>query len=385
MQQSPRKIIKSTVKIADTPEKLRYLLEISSIILGGSTISGGIHGGSVKALLGWILMQEKIIESSTALNIFLNGETDLDIIVFQDDGESIDSLERKFNACRAGYREAKIDLRPDDVSMAKVKTIEGLLKDNDLTINEVFAAPSEHGTFSVYYTDICLRDTIAETGILTGNKAMTTRMQLGQIYPTNFGVFRLVNALAKKRVKHIYIPARWIEANNNEARKMRTENFGIYGLLLTEKFKDDIKAQKELMKILFDLGVTAIKDFSIYKREQEQLFRQRSNGTEFVFDSKRSFRQTQESLREKEAEGKKGKEVRDQIRKNCNHQVEEIFCNECENRCKIQKCTKCTTIRITPHWSAKYVNTKSLRCNQNWEYSNFYWDEKGFYPDRIDA
>lgn len=218
---------------------------------------------------------------------------------------------------------------------------------------------------------------------------MTTRLQCGQKLPTNMGVFRLINALVKKRVKSIYLPQRWIELNNTEAQLLKTENFGVYGLLLTERFIEDTKAQKELMKVLVDLGITdivkcacgaTIEDFNVFRKEQELLFQYRTNGEKFLFDKNRTFRQIQEHLNEKNEAGKKAKEARDQVRNTCSHQIEEIICDGCRDRCKIQKCVKCTLVKVTPPWSKKFVNLNGLLCNRNWENSHFLWDKAGFYP-----
>lgn len=383
-----RKILTKTVSIEGTPKSMRIILEVLWVLLNNNSsqnenpkilTGGALHGGIAKAMLGWILEQEQKVKVSTALKIFLESRTDVDLIMFANDIRNINLTEQKFKEWREKLAVNKIQLKPDDVAVIPERTALEVLKDNDLTINEVFAIPSGIGTFTVYYTDICERDTISEVAILTSSGRMTTRMHNGERIPSHLGFFRLISAYLKGRVKAMYIPEHWINLNNAEAIRLKIENFGVYGLLLAERVGEDTKKQREMMRLLNDLNFTDIKDFAIFKQEQELLFLHRTNGEKFMFDKNRTFRQIQEHLFQKEVEGKKAKATRDGARSTCTHQTEVLTCNDCRNRCKIVRCTKCTLVQVTPLRSKVFVDLNTLECNRNMFNSNVYWDERGFY------
>jgi len=316
---------------------------------------------------------------STALKIFLEGKTDVDLIMFVNDTENIDLSEQRFNAWRDSLAINKIELKPDDVAVTTERTVLEALKDNDLTMNEVFAIPSGTGTFTVYYTDICERDTISKVAILTAGGRMTTRLHNGQRMPSHLGFFRLISAYLKGKADGMYVPEHWSKLNNAEAERLNIENFGVYGLLLSERFGSDVKKQRDMMRVLNDLKITDIKDFATFRQEQELLFLHRSNGEKFMFDKNRTFRQIQEHLLQKEAEGEKAKKIRDEVRSACVHQTEVMTCNDCRQRCKIVKCTKCTLVQVTPPRSEVFIDLNMLECNRNMFNSNVYWDKMGFY------
>lgn len=368
-----------TIDVEELPKKLKELLGL--VTPDDSAI---FHGSYAKAVLGWYLMKNKKITRSISLDAVLKGESLPDLALFYVKEKNIDELEARFISLQNRFATVGVTLNPVDVDdvqgdVNKPDDIEKYLIRSDLTINEAVLVPAGALGYILIYSDICMRDTLAQTGMLSGESPGTYRIDRGRKIGSNAGIARLLKFLIEGKVECIYLPEWWLELNALESKKMSQESLGGYGLVLAERYRDNKKLQQKLMRVLNNLKITDIADYSMYLAEQHLLYEHR-NEKKFVFSDARTFRQIQEQKEKQRQTKNKSKDERAAARKDCQHEIVEINCRYCNANCTIRKCTKCTYFRVIPKGQLKPVqNIDWLRCSQNWQKSSFGWDKEGFF------
>lgn len=371
-----RKVYTVELKTSELPEdkKAVYALLENERFLG-------IKGGFAKAVLQSILeRQGKIPKKETGSKT----ETDLDLVLTFAGGrrKNIDLLDKRISGLIEKLRD-KVALNPADIETIKgnlndPETVQKFLESRDLTINEVVLVPCGDNKWKLHYTDKCYRDTMNRIGVLSTNGTGTMRIEAGRMIASPYGITRLLRFLIEEKVEGIYLPKWWIVANNTEAKRLKKENLGVYGLVLCQRYQQlgrpDLK--KRMMRLLKALGFTDLESFELYAQEQKTFF-QLWTGEKFEFDPNRSFREIQEHLLEKEEAGKNSHKEQKTARESCTHRYKLLWCNDCDKQCTIAKCTKCSRFEITQNNFPVLPN--DLLCNRNLMKANISHDRDGFF------
>ncbi len=340
-----------------------------------------IMGGVAKILLGEILKNQGKIKENLALGY--KSEVDLDIVIpfFGSRKESVDEIADKIKSLREKLSGSGFNLDEKDVKIFKgnfenPKFIKKFLENYDLTINELVFVPR---LMTLFLTDKCLRDTINGVGILSANHQGTLRRDFGRLIASPRGMARLIRFLVEGKVKSIYLPRWWIEANKEEADRLKKGVLGTYGLLLTERYSKNEFLQIKFMEILNALSITDLKKFETFKNEQGLLFEtERDENFEI---KKRTFQEEQEEILRKEEFKEKQKREEKIKRENCPHQeIKTLACNQCNWNCKIKKCSNCNQFEITPAGNQNPFLIDEIFCNKNLIKADVYWDRDGFFP-----
>lgn len=379
------------VKISqDAIEKMAIPDEIKGVFkLLGKERYLGIKGGYPKLLFGELLRRKRE-RNKTLINRALgnnNGtKVDLDIVINYIGSrknalpklvERVDNLTEKLQEIEVRLNGA--DVEPREGNVADKKFLTNFLSNRDLTINEIIAVPMATGDWKLYFTDLCYRDTLNGAGILAPNGQGTLRWDYGRLVSTPSGIIRLIRFLTEGKVKSIYLPQWWIERNNQEAERIGKEKLGTYGLILCQRYLDKPFLQKKLMRILNELRLTDIANFSDYNREQETFFQLWHKNSTFQFNNQRTFKEVQEHLKDKRKKEKTGLEQRQSQKKHCMHQnIEIIKCNYCGKHCTIKVCKDCKSENIFMGQSIESVRPLNLLCNRNLVNGTVYWDKEGF-------
>lgn len=326
-----RKVYMIEIKTSELPEDKKpvYILLENERFLG-------IKGGFAKAVLQNILeRQGKIPKKEADPNI----ETDLDLVLTFIGGrrKNTDSLDKRVSELTEKLKD-KVALNPADIETIKgnlndPETIQRFLESRDLTINEIVLVPCGDNKWKLHYTDKCYRDTINCTGILSTNGTGTMRIEAGRMIASPYGITRLLRFLIEEKVEGVYLPRWWIVANNAEARRLKKENLGVYGLVLCQRYQqlDRPDLRKRMMRLLKVLGFTDLESFELYMQEQ-QTFLQLWKGEKFEFNPNRSFREIQEHLLKKEEIGENSHQEQKMSRESCTHDTRSFACNDCNRQ-----------------------------------------------------
>ena len=340
----------------------------------------GIKGGYAKAVLRCILRQQgKYVGDEQS------GKMDLDIVLTftGSRAKNIEMLSKRVTAISEMFSEINTLVCPEDVEVIKgnlnnPKVIQNFMECRDMTLNEVILVPQGDNIWKLYWTDKCQRDTIQKVGILSANGKGTVRIDSGRMIAAPAGITRLLRFLIERKVERIYLPDWWIRLNNREAKRLKKENLGVYGLILGQRYLNSSELQKRMMIILNKLGITDIKSFEQYMTEQRTFFKLWT-GNDFELNPNRSFEEIQKHLSEKNENGENArKEYRD-AREDCDHEVITTTCTHCSKNCIIKKCKKCTTFEVFYRDSSEPLLPRSLLCNYNFREAKFYWDKEGFF------
>jgi len=342
----------------------------------------GVMGGIAKILLGEILKAQGKIRENLALGY--KSEVDLDLVMpFSGSRrQSIDRMVEKIKELQNRLADIGVDVDEEDVKLFKgnfeeMKSLRKFLENFDLTINELVFIPSQ---LTLFLTDKCFRDTINGVGILSANHPGTLRRDCGRIVASPRGMARLIRFLVEGKVKSIYLPRWWVESNKEEAERLEKGVLGTYGLLLTERYKNNEFLQMKFMKILNDLSITNLKKFETFKKEQLLIFEiERDEKFEI---KKRTFKEVQEEMLEKEEAKETQRKEKKGKREECFHKEKKVFtCDFCNWRCKVEKCLNCDWSQITPKGNLKPFPLDLIFCNKNFIKANVYWDKNGFFPN----
>lgn len=275
-----------------------------------------------------------------------------------------------------------VNLDEKDVEVIKgdlndIKFIRKFLQSRDITINEVIFVPSLE---TLFFTDKCLRDTQNATGILSANHVGTLRRDFGRIIASPRGMTRLIRFLTEGKIKSIYLPNWWVVLNKEEAERSKQGVLRAYGLVLTERYKDEKSLQMRFMKILNELAITNLKNFDTFKKEQEILF-ELSREEKFLLE-KKSFKEIQEGILSGKGEREKIKIELKKKRESCRHKDKtKIICGHCAWRCAITKCSDCDWVEIIPSGEKAPYLIDDIFCNSNYLKADVYWDKNGFFPN----
>jgi hypothetical protein len=256
--------------------------------------------------------------------------------------------------------------------------IDSYLQGQDMTINEIIAISAGNGSWTLYFTDKCKRDTINGAGILAAGSKNTVRWHNGMMIASQKGMIRLVQALVESKVKSIYLPQLWIDMNREEALRLHQENLGYYGFLMCQRYLKNPVLQRKLMTILKNLKITNISDFADFYNEQTnaaKLF-----NSDFHYNPNMTFFENQQSIKKRKGKRKESRKESKRERFNCEHKhVETSICKGCQWNCKIWKCLDCNSTKIQPKHSKFFVkNFSELLCNKNFVEGNWYWNKKGW-------
>lgn len=348
----------------------------------------GVKGGYSKILFGELLRQKRA-GKEIFNNRALGGDgvsVDLDIVINYIGSlknalpklvERVDDLTEKLQ--EIGIHLNGADVEPREGNVADKKFLRNFLSSRDLTMNEIIAVPIATGDWKLCFTDLCYRDTVNGAGILSPNGKGTLRWDYGRLVPTPSGITRLIRFLTEGKVKSIYLPQWWIERNNQEAERIGKEKLGTYGLILCQRYLNKPSLQTKLMRTLRKLELTDIPNFQDYLREQETFFQLWNKNGTFQFNEKRTFKEVQEHLKDKQKKGKTGLEQRQSQQEHCMHQnIKVIKCNYCGKHCTIKVCEDCKLMNAFMGKSIKPVKLLNLLCNRNLINGTVYWDKQGF-------
>ncbi|MGQ9507714.1 MAG: hypothetical protein ACUVTB_07685 [Candidatus Bathycorpusculaceae bacterium] len=341
----------------------------------------GIMGGFAKILLGEILKSQGRIMENLALGY--KSEVDLDLVTpfLGPKRENIDKISKRIKELQKKLLGIGVDVDEEDVKLFEGnfedrESLRKFLESFDLTMNELVFIPSQ---LTLFLTNKCFRDTISGVGILSANHPGTLRRDCGRIIASPRGMARLIRFLVEEKVKSIYLPHWWVESNKEEAERLGKGVLGTYGLLLAERYKDNEILQTKFMKILNDLSITNLKKFETFKKEQLLLF-EAERGEKFEI-KKRTFKEVQEEMLEKEELKEIQKKEEKEKREECSHREKKVFtCHYCHWECKIEKCLNCDRSQITPKGWLKPAPLDAIFCNRNLIKANVYWDKNGFFP-----
>lgn len=381
MTQLGRKVYSHTVRTNDMPEELISVFKATE-----EKKYFGIKGGYAKAVLRYIFRHYDDFRTESghiADEQYDNMDLDIVLTFAGSKAKNIEMLSGRVVDISERLSEINVILSPEDIELIKgnlenPKTIQSFMEYRDMTINEVILIPQGNGEWILYWTDKCHRDTIQKVGMLSANGAGTVRIDAGRMIATPYGITRLLRFLVEEKVSKIYLPDWWIKANNREAKRLKKENLGVYGLILGQRYLDNPKLQKRMMSILNRLGVTDIRNFEQFMDEQKTFFKLWT-GNNFELNPNRSFEEIQKHLLEKNENGQKARKEYRTARENCNHEIVTIKCTRCNKNCIIEKCKKCTAFKISCGDSTKPLLPKDLLCNYNFRKASFYWDKKGFF------
>lgn len=380
-----RKMFIIPIKIFDVPEQIKsvlYSLSDEEYI--------AVKGGLAKAVLAQSLISKGKIRRNLALDN-TSGKLDLDLVVtfVGTRQKNIDELNEKVTELTEKLKTV-IQLKPEDVETFRgnletdEKTLMRFLETRDMTFNEVVLIP-RRDKWVLAYTDKCYRDTINAAAILSANGKGTMRYDYGRMVAGPYGICRMIRFLVEGKVGSIYLPKWWIERNNQEARRLNKENLGVYGMILTERYREEPKLQYTLMSILYRSELTDLKDFGIFRKEQEVFFKLQRNNEEFSFNHSRTFTQIQEHLIEKEEMRKISQSERKKAREKCKHKTMEKLKWSYRNRkytqeYRIEKCTACSKVSVIPYGLQEPVWLNRLPYNIDLKRANVYHDPSGFFP-----
>ncbi len=377
----------SSIQGEDIPEKIRGALHLLS-----DEEYLGVKGGFAKVVLNELLIKKRKIKHNLALKNRAN-EMDLDLVITfaGTKKKNLDRLTERYESLSEKLISLGICLKPQDVETFRgnlssdEKTLGSFLESRDLTINEVILIPRADKEWVLAYTDKCYRDTINEVGILSANGKGTMRYDYGRMVAGPYGICRLIKFLIEEKVRSIYLPRWWIDRNNAEARRLNKENLGVYGMILTERYREEPKLQYALMSILYRSELTDLKDFGIFRKEQEVFFKLQRNNEEFSFNHSRTFTQIQEHLIEKEEVRKISQSERKKAREKCKHKTMEklkwSYRNQKYTReYMIEKCTACSKVSVIPYGLQEPVWLNRLPYNIDLKRANVYHDPSGFFP-----
>ncbi|MCP6717930.1 MAG: hypothetical protein KJI70_00065 [Patescibacteria group bacterium] len=346
-----------------------------------------IKGGFAKAILGQILKNEGKIKKNMALENEKDELPDIDLILTftGTKNKSLPALTQKTKQLTEKLKTIEFELNNRDIELIKgtpenERMIRRILESRDITINEIVLVPKEKGGYWVlYHTDKALRDTISAVGVITLNSPNNRYFDYGRIRASFYGLTRLIRFLTEGKVKYIYLPSWWIERTKKKAKEENKLNLGLYGTILAQKYKNSLKLQKRFMTILNDLGLTSIKNFKDYEKEQSQWFESKI-GKKFEVDKTTAFEEVQKQYAEKKERYMGVKQRRKQLQTSCSHFIESFKCIYCPENCKIKYCSKCKKLEVTPKKSEKPVGLYQLPCNKSFVNSDFYWKKDAFYP-----
>jgi len=346
-----------------------------------------VKGGFAKAILGQILKNEGKIKKNRALENEKDELPDIDLILTftGTKNKSLPALTQKAEQLAEKLKAIGFELSNRDIELIKGSPnnegmIKRILESRDVTINEMVLIPQEKGGYwLLYHTDKALRDTISAVGVITINSANVRHYDYGRIRASYYGMTRLIRFLTEGKVKYIYLPKWWIERTKEKAKEENRLNLGLYGTILAQRYKDSSKLQKRFMTILNDLGLTSIKDFKDYEKEQSQWFESKI-GKKFEANETIAFEELQKQHAEKKERHMGVKQRRKQLQVSCSHFIESLECTYCPENCKIKHCSKCNKLEVTPKKSEKPVGLYQLPCNRSFINSDFYWGKDAFYP-----
>ena len=342
----------------------------------------GIKGGIAKIIFGEILKSKEKLKENLALGY--KSEVDLDLVIGFSGSrrKNIDKMAKEIWDLKEKLLEVEIFLDEEDVeakrgSLRSEEFIRKFLECRDLTINEVLLIPSEG---KIYFTDECLRDTVNSVGILSANHPGTLKRNCGRLIASPRGMVRLIRFLTEGKVKSIYLPNLGIQLVKEEAENKKGAVLGAYGLILIDRYKENETLQSRLMKILNDLSITNLKNFETFKKEEELLF-EVSREEKFSL-KKKSFKEVQEEISQKEEMKQRTKRELKEKRQFCSHQNKtEFICTRCQWNCKINKCLDCDWVEIIPKDSETSLLLDEIFCNKSYIKADVYWDKDGFFPN----
>ena len=373
-----RKVYEHEIKVYEMPVEIQ---EVMKLLDNESYLA--VKGGYAKMVLGEILKQQG--KNPEAVAHPKGTYLDLDIVLtfVGTKRKNLDVLDERVAALTEKLSGIDIELNPADVETIKgnldnQKTIVRFLESRDLTINEVIAVPKKNGSWTLYYTDKCYRDTLNGSGIIGANGSSVARIDAGRWIAGPYGITRLLRFLIEGKVNKIYLPQWWIDLNNKEAKKMNRENLGSYGMILCRRYEDNPHLQKKMMFYLNKLGITDIKNFKKYMEEQELFFQLHTN-EKFSFSDDRPFIDIQKHLEKKDAERMQSYQERKKVRESCVHKTKTFVCEHCAKKCIIKKCAYCTMFEVT-HQN-EIIPPNNLLCNHNFRTASVHWDKNGFFPN----
>ena len=280
-----------------------------------------VKGGHAKLLFQVLLRQWGEIKGNRNCRAqgYDGAPFDLDLLINYESPFNLSELdEQVVKKITEKLQSKDVELKGKNIETRQVTTDENSINDylrrQDLTINEVIASSIGNGSWKLYFTDKCQRDTINGAGILSPKGQGTVRRHNGAMIASQKGIVRLIQALIESKVRSIYLPQWWIDVNNEEVQRLFKkdlkfrENLGYYGYLICQRYIRNKTLQVKLMEILKMLQLT---DFD--KDEFAEFYNEQSNAAklfngDFRYNPNMSFTENQERLIEDKRRKKESKQ-----------------------------------------------------------------------------